>query len=77
MSFSPEPFAPVAVDCPFMDRPCPQGAAQGLQCQLRVAQQDFDPMSRFHDAEVIFCALCQKEILLSVIPRSQVRPDKT
>jgi hypothetical protein len=61
MSFPQEESLPAAGTCPFLDEPCPQGVAQGLQCQLRVAQ-DFDPVAHFHDFEVIYCAMCRREI---------------
>lgn len=58
---SPKDFPSDPVDCPFMAQPCPQGDLQGMQCQFRVAQ-DFDPVGRFHDFEVVYCALCKNEI---------------
>lgn len=68
-------LAPETVQCPFMDAPCPQGATQGLQCLYRVAQ-DFDPMTRFHDFEVISCALCQREIRVAELARSIATQDR-
>jgi hypothetical protein len=38
MSFSPKQFAPVAVECPFLDQPCVNGAVQGFHCRLRSAE---------------------------------------
>lgn len=49
------------VNCPFLAQPCPQGNAQGMQCQFRVAQ-DFDPLHRLHDFEVIYCAVCEQQV---------------
>lgn len=48
------------VECPFLNEPCPQGPEIGKQCQLRVAQ-DFDPVAKFYEQEVIHCALCGKD----------------
>jgi hypothetical protein len=55
---------PEAVYCPFLDEPCLRGAEQGLECQLRAAQ-DFDPMTRFRDFDIIYCAVCRKQIKVS------------
>lgn len=49
--------------CPFMAKPCPQGYEQGMQCQLRVSQ-DFDPVGRFNDFQVVYCAVCQQHVTI-------------
>jgi hypothetical protein len=74
MPFSPKPFAPVDVNCPFLDQPCPQGALQGFECQLRVLQKG--EIVHFRNDAVVYCSLCQREISASAIPRFEVRPDK-
>jgi len=71
---TPGDFPATAVECPFLDGPCPQGDLQGMQCQYRVVQ-DFDPVGRFHDFEVIYCSVCRKEVPVSIIPRSQPRSE--
>lgn len=58
---SPKDFGPDPVDCPFRGQPCPRGNLQAVQCQFRVAQ-DFDPVGRFNDYEVISCAVRQHEM---------------
>jgi hypothetical protein len=44
--------------CPFMAGSCPQGTLQGMQCQYRVSL-DFDPVARFNDFQVVYCAVCR------------------
>lgn len=78
MSFSPEPFKPVVTACPFLAQPCIEGDVQGFECRRHITQSgEHDPIAHFRDDAVIYCAVCQKEITLSSIPRSQTRPDKT
>lgn len=50
-----------AVECPFMAEPCPQGDDMAMECQHRVAQ-DFDPVERFNDFQVVYCAVCQQHV---------------
>jgi hypothetical protein len=52
-----------AATCPFMAEPCPQGYVQGMQCQLRVSQ-DFDPVGRFNDFQVVYCAVCRQHVTI-------------
>ncbi len=52
---------PRIVECPFMTEPCPQGDDSALECQHRVAQ-DFDPIERFNDFQVVYCAVCQQHV---------------
>ena len=78
MSFSSEPFKPVVTACPFLAQPCVEGDVQGFECRrLTLANEAAAPVVNFRDDAVIFCAVCQKEITVFSIPRSQVRPDKT
>jgi hypothetical protein len=65
-----------AVDCPYMSQPCPQGDWQGMQCQFRAAQQDFDPVARFNDFEVIYCAVCKQHVRVATILRAASGPEK-
>lgn len=58
------------LDCPFLHEPCPQGPAVGTRCQLRVAQ-DFDPVAKFYENEVIHCALCGKDFRAAEIQHVQ------
>ncbi len=77
MSFSPDQFAPVAVDCPFLDQPCVQGAVQGFHCRLRAPKAgEAEPLVRFLNDAVIFCSVCQREITVSAIPRAANRPEQ-
>ncbi len=75
MPFSHEFFKPVVTACPFLPQPCIAGDVQGFECRQLVKQGD--PIARFRDDTVIYCTVCQKEITLSSIPRSQMRLDKT
>lgn len=77
MSFSPKPFSPVAVECPFLDQPCVESAVQGFSCRLRVNQVvDSATLVRFLNDAVVFCNVCQKEITVSSIPRTAMRLDR-
>lgn len=58
---SPRDLREDPADCPFRAEPCPRGNLQAMQCQFRVAQ-DFDPIRRFNDYEVISCAVRHREI---------------
>lgn len=55
-----------SLDCPFLREPCPQGPDVGAHCQLRVAQ-DFDPVAKFYEQEVIHCALCDKDFRVAEV----------
>jgi hypothetical protein len=76
MPISPKPFSPVAVECPFLDQPCEQGALQGFHCRLRSANAgEGEPLVRFLNDAVVYCLVCQKEMTVSVVPRYETRPD--
>jgi hypothetical protein len=78
MPFSPKQFAPIAVECPFLDQPCVQGPVQGFHCRLRAAKpSETEPLIRFLNDAVVFCEVCQKEIVVSAIPRVTVRQAKS
>jgi hypothetical protein len=47
--------------CPFMAESCPQGDGAALECRHRVAQ-DFDPVERFNDFQIVYCAVCQQHV---------------
>jgi hypothetical protein len=77
MPFSPQQFAPVAVECPFLDQPCVQGAIQGFHCRLRAPKAgEAEPLVRFINDAVIFCMVCKKEIAVSPVPRAAMRPEQ-
>ncbi len=78
MPFSPKQFAPVAVECPFIDQPCVQGAVQGFHCRLRSAEVgETGPLVRFLNDAVVFCMVCQKEITVSAVPRAEMRLEQS
>lgn len=78
MPISHEPFKPVVTACPFLAQPCVEGDVQGFECRQRVTQAgDPDPLAKFRDHAVIYCAVCKKEITVSTIPRYEARPDNT
>ena len=52
--------------CLFLQELCPQGSNVAAQCQLRVAQ-DFDPVAKFYEHEVIHCALCERDFRMAEI----------
>ncbi|NUO79885.1 hypothetical protein HUU05_07395 [candidate division KSB1 bacterium] len=55
-----------SIACPFLKEPCPQGPEVGTNCQLRVAQ-DFDPVAKFYQQEVIHCRLCDRDFSVAEI----------
>jgi hypothetical protein len=78
MPFSPEQFKPVSMECPFLNQPCPQGEMQGFGCRIRAIQTGHgDPLVQFRNDAVVYCAVCQREISVSSIPRAAMRLDKT
>ncbi|MGH7594812.1 MAG: hypothetical protein ACREOI_00580 [bacterium] len=76
MPFSPEPFKPVVTECPFLAQPCGQGDVQGFECRRRVMQDEVASLARFRNDAIVYCEVCQREITVSSIPRSQMRPSK-
>lgn len=60
------------VACPFLGEPCSQGPEVAAHCQLRVAQ-DFDPVAKFYQQEVIHCALCGKDFRAAEIQHVATR----
>jgi hypothetical protein len=56
-----EGFNEQTVECPFVAEPCPRGDDAALECQHRVAQ-DFDPVERFNDFQIVYCAVCQQHV---------------
>lgn len=77
MSFSLEQFAPVSVECPFLDQPCVQGPVQGFHCRLRAPKaSETESLVRFLNDAVIFCTVCKKEISVSPVPRAATRPEQ-
>jgi hypothetical protein len=78
MSFSPKQFAPVSVECPFLDQPCIQGAVQGFHCRLRSAEVgETEPLVRFLNDAAVFCMVCQREITVSPVPRAEIRLEES
>jgi hypothetical protein len=78
MSFSPKQFAPVAVECPFLDQPCVKGPVQGFHCRLRSAEVgEAEPLVRFLNDAAVFCMVCQREITVSPVPRAEIRLEPT
>jgi hypothetical protein len=76
MPFSLEQFTPIAVECPFLDQPCVQGAVQGFHCRLRAPKAgETESLVRFINDAVIFCTVCKKEIAVSPVPRAATRPE--
>ncbi len=77
MPFSPQQFAPVAVECPFLDQPCVQGALQGFHCRLRAPKAGkTESLVRFLNDAVVFCMVCKKKIAVSPVPRAAMRPQQ-
>jgi hypothetical protein len=77
MSFFLEQFAPVGVECPFLDQPCVQGPVQGFHCRLRAPKADeTESLVRFLNDAVSFCTVCKKEIAVSPVPRAATRPEQ-
>jgi hypothetical protein len=77
MSFSLEQFAPVGVECPFLDQPCVQGPVQGFHCRLRAPKAgETESLVRFLNDAVIFCTVCKREISVSPVPRAAMRPEQ-
>ncbi len=66
MSHLQTQIVPPSIACPFLSEPCPQGPEAGKNCQLRVAQ-DFDPVAKFYQQEVIHCSLCGRDFRVAEI----------